>query len=174
MSGILNLESSDVSESEVRRSNYSARPAFASERLAWDGSDQPVRYSLTRPLPTDQTELTLTPLELLDGLAALMPPPRRHRNHYVTASPHPGSGPPPATAQGSRARALIPWPDQWAFLAGVQRLDAALVYALAGEASRRGLVIGVRMSDVGDEDDRTPWKRPPSAGGKWRCRSMAS
>ena len=58
--------------------------------------------------------------------------------------------------------AFIPWPDQWAFLAAVQRLDAALVCALAGEASRRGLVIGVRMSDVGDEDDRTPWKRPPS------------
>jgi len=51
---------------------YCARPAFASERLAWDGSDQPVRYRLTKPLPTGQTELALTPLELLDRLAALM------------------------------------------------------------------------------------------------------
>ncbi|MBM4131672.1 restriction endonuclease subunit R, partial [bacterium] len=57
---------------------------------------------------------------------------------------------------------FIPWPDQWAFLAGVQRLDAALVYALADEASRCGQVIGVRMGDLGDEDDRAPWKRPPS------------
>ncbi len=36
---------------------YCARPAFASERLSWDGSDQPVRYRLTKPLPTGQTEL---------------------------------------------------------------------------------------------------------------------
>jgi hypothetical protein len=43
---------------------YCARPAFASERLSWDGSDQPVRYSLTKPLPTGQTEVILTPLVL--------------------------------------------------------------------------------------------------------------
>ena len=55
-----------------------------------------------------------------------------------------------------------PWPDQWVFLASLQRLDTALVYALADEASRRGQVIGVRVSDVGDEIDRTPWERPPS------------
>ena len=34
---------------------YCARPAFASERLRQDGVDQPVRYSLTKPLPTGQT-----------------------------------------------------------------------------------------------------------------------
>ena len=56
---------------------YCARPALASERLAWDGPDQPVRCTLPRPLPSGQTELTLTPLELLDRLAALIPPPRR-------------------------------------------------------------------------------------------------
>jgi hypothetical protein len=68
---------------------YCARPAFASERLAWDGFDQPVRYRLTRPLPTGQTELALTPLELLDRLAALIPPPRRHRHHYAGVfAPH--------------------------------------------------------------------------------------
>ena len=68
---------------------YCARPAFASERLAWDGSDQPVRYRLTKPLPTGQTELALTPLELLDRLAALMPWPRRHRHHYAGVfAPH--------------------------------------------------------------------------------------
>jgi superfamily II DNA or RNA helicase len=55
-----------------------------------------------------------------------------------------------------------PWPDQWAFLAGVKRIDATAVHALADEATRCGQVIGVRMSDVSDEDDRTPWKRPPS------------
>jgi superfamily II DNA or RNA helicase len=55
-----------------------------------------------------------------------------------------------------------PWPDQWAFLAGVKRLDATFVHALADEASRCGQVIGVRMSDTQDEDDRRPWNRLPS------------
>jgi hypothetical protein len=68
---------------------YCARPAFVSERLSWDGSDQPVRDRLTKPLPTGQTELTLTPLELLDRLAALMPPPRRHWHLYAGVfAPH--------------------------------------------------------------------------------------
>ena len=68
---------------------YCARPAFASERLSWDGSEQPVRYTLPKPLPTGQTELTLEPLELLDRLATLIPPPRRHRHHYAGVfAPH--------------------------------------------------------------------------------------
>ena len=68
---------------------YCARPAFASERLSWDGSDQHVRYRLTKPLPTGKTELALTPRELLDRLAALIPPPRRHRHHYAGVfAPH--------------------------------------------------------------------------------------
>jgi len=68
---------------------YCARPAFASERLTWDGSDQPARYTPPKPLPSGQTELTLTPLELLDRLAALIPLPRRHRHHYAGVfAPH--------------------------------------------------------------------------------------
>jgi len=68
---------------------YCARPAFASERLAWNGHDQPVRYTLPKPLPSGQTALTLAPLELLDRLAALIPPPRRHRHHYAGVfAPH--------------------------------------------------------------------------------------
>jgi superfamily II DNA or RNA helicase len=55
-----------------------------------------------------------------------------------------------------------PWPEQWAFLAGMKRLEASFVHALAHEASRRGQVIGVRMSDTQDEDNWTPWNRPPS------------
>jgi len=58
--------------------------------------------------------------------------------------------------------AFKPWPDQWAFLAGMKRLERTFVHALAEEASRRGQVIDVRMSDTLDQDDRTPWNRPPS------------
>jgi len=44
---------------------------------------------LIKPLPTGQTELILAPLELLDRLAALIPPPRRHRHHYAGVfAPH--------------------------------------------------------------------------------------
>ena len=42
-----------------------------------------------KPLPTGQTELALTPPELLDRLAALMPWSRRHRHHYAGVfAPH--------------------------------------------------------------------------------------
>jgi superfamily II DNA or RNA helicase len=58
--------------------------------------------------------------------------------------------------------AFRPWPDQWAFLANVKRNDATFVCAIADEASHRGQVIGVRMSDTTDEDGRTPWTRSPS------------
>ncbi len=55
-----------------------------------------------------------------------------------------------------------PWPDQWAFLAGVRRIGSATVHAIADDASRRGHVIGVRMSEVADADERTPWRSLPS------------
>ena len=58
--------------------------------------------------------------------------------------------------------AFEPWPDQWAFLAQVRRIDPIFVHALADEAGRRGQVTGVRISDVTDDDDRTPWTRSPS------------
>jgi hypothetical protein len=54
---------------------YCARPPFALERLEADGADRLV-YHLPKPGPDRRTELTLTPLELIDRLAALIPPPR--------------------------------------------------------------------------------------------------
>jgi hypothetical protein len=75
---------------------YCARPAFASERVEVLGqgdepehADERIRYTLPKPGPGGQTAMTLTPLELLDRLAALIPPPRRHRHHYHGAfAPH--------------------------------------------------------------------------------------
>ncbi len=55
-----------------------------------------------------------------------------------------------------------PWSDQWTFLAGIKRLDATFIHALAEEAASRGQVIGVRVSETLDDDDLTPWTRPPS------------
>jgi hypothetical protein len=61
---------------------YCARPAFASERLCWDQQDERILYTLPRPQPDGQSLLTLTPLQFLDRLAVLIPPPRRHRHRY--------------------------------------------------------------------------------------------
>jgi superfamily II DNA or RNA helicase len=57
---------------------------------------------------------------------------------------------------------LCPYPDQWAFLASVTRLDAEIAASVAREAARRGQVLGVRMLEPYDEDSVSPWARPPS------------
>ena len=68
---------------------YCARPLFASERLDWLEPDQRLVYHLPKPRPDGQTALSLTPLEFLDHLAALIPPPRKHRHRYHGAlAPH--------------------------------------------------------------------------------------
>ena len=61
---------------------YCARPIFASERLQWIEEDQRLVYRLPKPRPDGQTVLHLTPLEFLDKLAVLIPPPRKHRHRY--------------------------------------------------------------------------------------------
>ena len=58
---------------------YCARPPFALERLEASGADRLV-YHLPKPGPDGRTGLILTPLELIDRLAALIPPPRLHRH----------------------------------------------------------------------------------------------
>ena len=58
--------------------------------------------------------------------------------------------------------ALRPWPDQWGHLAGVPRLTPDFVEGIAREASRKGLVVGVRTTEVPDEEDAAPWTRLPS------------
>ncbi len=89
---------------------YCARPAFALERLSVVASrgDQPerVRYTLPRHKRGDWVGpgrarksmrpgvtgvVELTPFEFLDRLAALIPPPRKHRHRYhgVFAPNHP-------------------------------------------------------------------------------------
>jgi hypothetical protein len=44
--------------------------------------EQRVIYRLPKPQREGTTVLTLTPLELIDHLAALIPPPRLHRHRY--------------------------------------------------------------------------------------------
>jgi hypothetical protein len=61
---------------------YCARPPFALERLELLNAERVV-YRLPEPQRDGSTALTLTPLELIDHLAALIPPPRRHRHRYL-------------------------------------------------------------------------------------------
>jgi hypothetical protein len=60
---------------------YCARPAFALERLREIDAEHLV-YESIKPGPGGSISLMLTPLELIERLAALIPPPRRHRHRY--------------------------------------------------------------------------------------------
>jgi hypothetical protein len=81
-----------------RLCRYCARPLFAGERLAWLEPDQRLVYHLPKPRPDGQTALSLTPLEFLDHLAALIPPPRKHRHRYHGVLAHHAPPRPAVTA----------------------------------------------------------------------------
>jgi hypothetical protein len=110
---------------------YCARPPFALERLERRDAER-VIYRLPKPQHDGITALTLTPLELIDHLAALIPPPRRHRHRYhgvlapnaplraaaiafgrevaeATDSPTAVSSPPPTPASNARSPARYLW-----------------------------------------------------------------
>jgi hypothetical protein len=59
-----------------------ARPPFALELLYAES----VIYSLPKSQRDATMALTLTPLELIDHLATLIPPPKRHRHRYHEAA----------------------------------------------------------------------------------------
>lgn len=61
---------------------YCARPPFASERLSWEKRSGRVIYELPKPRPNTPGAILLNPLELIDRLVLLMPPPRIHRHGY--------------------------------------------------------------------------------------------
>ena len=65
----------------ARLLRYCARPAFALERLREIDAEHLV-YESIKPGPGGSVSLMLTPLELIGRLAALIPPPRRHRHRY--------------------------------------------------------------------------------------------
>jgi len=55
-----------------------------------------------------------------------------------------------------------PYPDQWSFLAGIQRMAPDSVDDLVREAMRTGGVLGVRISLADDRDEEEPWTLPRS------------
>jgi hypothetical protein len=69
-------------EGRERLFRYCARPLYAGERLEWDAQHEQVSYRLSKPGPRGETVLRLSPSEFFDRIAALIPPPRRHRHRY--------------------------------------------------------------------------------------------
>lgn len=55
---------------------------------------------------------------------------------------------------------FIPYPDQWAFLSKVRKIEKNRVEALVKSAEECDLILGVRT--VPDEDNQIPWLMPPS------------
>jgi len=105
---------------------YCARPPFAMERLRKQGAALVYRCAKQRSEPDSDKrgakadELHLTPLELIDRIAALVPPPRAHRHRYfgvlapnsplraaVTALAQP-TAPQPATVETARSGSGMP------------------------------------------------------------------
>lgn len=56
---------------------------------------------------------------------------------------------------------LAPYPDQWAYLSTLGKIDRGRAEAIVQEAEARGRVVGIRLAPTDEEDD-TPWAAPPS------------
>ncbi len=65
-----------------RLARYCARPPFSEGRLSLEEPDTVV-YTLARPDHQGRSFLTLTPVELIERLSVLFPPPRKHRHRYA-------------------------------------------------------------------------------------------
>lgn len=55
---------------------------------------------------------------------------------------------------------LIPFPNQWEYLAGIHKMTPDDVRKLAAEAVKTGRVTGI--NSVMEEDEEPPWEQPPS------------
>jgi len=78
--GSVRIEAADRAGRE-RLLRYYARPPFALDRLR-ELNPERLLYAGTKPGPGRNAPLLLTPLELLDRLATLVPPPRLHCRRY--------------------------------------------------------------------------------------------
>jgi superfamily II DNA or RNA helicase len=57
---------------------------------------------------------------------------------------------------------FTPYPKQWQFLASLTRVHRASVERIVADASRRGEVVGVRLSGTDETENEDPWTLPPS------------
>jgi superfamily II DNA or RNA helicase len=57
---------------------------------------------------------------------------------------------------------LCPYPDQWQLLASIRRVAADQAEWIVNEATRKGQVMGVRLSLTSDDAEDEPWTLKPS------------
>jgi len=57
---------------------------------------------------------------------------------------------------------FVPHLNQWQFLASLKKTPRSQVEHIVADASRRGQVIGVRLSGTDETEDEDPWTLPPS------------
>ena len=145
------IEAADRAGRE-RLLRYCARPPFALDRLR-ELDPERLLYDHQKAGPGGHGPLCLTPLELLDRLAALVPPPRVHRHRYfgvlapnaplraaVTAlAPGATTAPPTRRARAERPIAAPPAP-RWAMLLARIYEVFPLVCPRCGDAMRGGAV----------------------------------
>jgi superfamily II DNA or RNA helicase len=55
-----------------------------------------------------------------------------------------------------------PYREQWSYLAAIEPVERKELEAISAQAGRRGKVVGVRWAGSIDEEDETPWTKPPS------------
>ncbi|OLP07387.1 putative transposase [Rhodoferax antarcticus ANT.BR] len=135
---------------------YCARPPFALDRLKQRGADLVYRCGKghAEPLPSSKYagELVLTPLELINRIAQLVPPPRTHRHRYygVLAPNSPLRAAVTAMAQAEQVVAPI--------------VRSSVADAVCTDAGSAGGVPGVSGVDAAaqPEPPAKPKPRPPS------------
>jgi hypothetical protein len=147
---------------------YCARPPFAMERLRKAGNDLVYRCAKQHSEPggdwrevnkragnqrgVRQDEITLTPLELIDRIAALIPPPRTHRHRYYGA-----------LAPNSPLRAAIPAMATPAQPTPICQPAVLPKQSAAGEGAA-GVATGAAapLSTAPEPPDPVPQKRSPA------------
>jgi len=111
---------------------YCARPPFAAERIE-ELDRHRLIYHLPKPGPHGRTQLILSPLELIERIAALVPPPRKHRHRYYGVLAPNAPLRPAVTALAPAAIAVQPSPMQPSNEASVkvpQRSPARYLWAM--------------------------------------------
>jgi len=110
---------------------YCARPPFAMNRLKQRGADLVYRCGKghTEPMQSDKYsgELVLTPLELIDRIAQLVPPPRTHRHRYYGVL-----APNSPLRAAVTAMAQVATPEVGSPVTGDAHTDAGTTVAVAG------------------------------------------
>jgi len=190
------IEATDHAGRE-RLLRYCARPPFALDRLRALDPER-LLYHGAKPGPGGSGPLRLTPLQLIDRLAALVPPPRVHRHRYfgvlapnsplraaVTALAMPAVPPaaavmptlpaPPAAEPALRRAARYAWAVLLARIDEVFPLrcpngggEMRIIAFITETAVVRDILLALKRADCATHHRAGPWSA--AVGRNERCR----